>query len=266
MAKTKKELAFLRDLYINDDWTKRFTDLVDKHVELSDKENILYVNAGTGNHAFALREKVKDETVVFATCEDEDVLAIARDKAIAVKADIDFSMMRFEDDAFDAVLADASFVRAEKLAEFVEDAVRATRPGGKTAVMLVAAGSFGEIFSLLWEVLFNEDLGEHGAAAEKMISDLPTVSEVEQIAERGGLDNIQTHTANEVFEYENGAAFVSSPLVSDFLLPNWLETLNEKEKEQVAEKLVQLIDAEDGTLSFRFSVKATLLTGEKGKD
>jgi ubiquinone/menaquinone biosynthesis C-methylase UbiE len=266
MAKTKKELAFLRDLYINDDWTKRFTDLVDKHVELSDEENILYVNAGTGNHAFALREKVKDETVVFATCEDEDVLAIARDKAIAVKADIDFSMMRFEDDAFDAVLADASFVQPEKLAEFVEDAVRATRPGGKTAVMLVAAGSFGEIFSLLWEVLFNEDLGEHGAAAEKMISDLPTVSEVEQIAERGGLDNIQTHTANEVFEYENGAAFVSSPLVSDFLLPNWLETLNEKEKEQVAEKLVQLIDAEDGTLSFRFSVKATLLTGEKGKD
>ena len=162
MAKTQKELAFLRDLYIDDDWTKRFTDLVDKYVEFSNEENILYINAGTGNHAFALREKVKDETVVFATCEDEDVLAIARDKAIAVKADIDFSMMRFEDDAFDAVLADASFVRPEILSELVEDSVRVTRPGGKTAVMLVAAGSFGEIFSLLWEVLFDEDLGEHG--------------------------------------------------------------------------------------------------------
>ena len=266
MAKTQKELAFLRDLYIDDDWTKRFTDLVDKYVEFSNEENILYINAGTGNHAFALREKVKDETVVFATCEDEDVLAIARDKAIAVKADIDFSMMRFEDDAFDAVLADASFVRPEILSELVEDSVRVTRPGGKTAVMLVAAGSFGEIFSLLWEVLFDEDLGEHGAAAEKMITNLPTVSEVEQIAERAGLENIQTHSANEVFEYENGAAFVASPLVSDFLLPAWLETLNENEKEQVTEKLARLIDAEDGTLSFRFSVKATLVTGEKGKE
>ena len=266
MAKTQKELAFLRDLYIDDDWTKRFTDLVDKHVSFSDEDNILYVNAGTGNHALALREKVKDETVVFATCENEEVLTIARDKAIAVKADIDFSMTRFEDDAFDAVLADASFVRPERLSELVEDSVRVTRSGGKTVMMLVAAGSFGEIFSLLWEVLFNEDLGEHGAAAEKMITDLPTVSEVEQTAKRAGLENVQTHTANEVFEYENGASFVASPLVSDFLLPDWLETLDENEKEQVTEKLARLIDAEDGTLSFRFSVKATLLTGEKGTD
>jgi hypothetical protein len=28
-------------------------------------------------------------------------------------------------------------------------------------------------------------------------------------------------------------------------------------------KLAELIDAEDGNLSFRFSVKATLVTGEK---
>lgn len=263
MAKTQKELAFLRDLYITDDWTRRFTDLIDKHISFADEENILYVNAGTGNHAFALREKINSDTAIFATCEDADILAIARDKAAAVKADIDFSMIEFEDDAFDTVLADASFVRPGGLANFVENAVRVTRPGGKTAVMLVAAGSFGEIFSLLWEVLFNEDLGGHGAAAEKMITEIPTVSDIEGIAEEAGLENIETHTANEIFEYDNGAAFISSPLVADFLLPHWLKALNANEKEQVTEKLAQLIDDEDGTLSFRFSVKATLLTGEK---
>jgi ubiquinone/menaquinone biosynthesis C-methylase UbiE len=263
MVKTQKELAFLRDLYIHDEWTRRFTELLDKHVDLKGDENILYVNAGTGNHAFALREKVKSDTAIFATCEDEDMLAIARDKAAAVKADIDFSMIEFEDDAFDTVLADASFVRPAALADFVKNSVRVTRHGGKTAVMLVAAGSFGEIFSLLWEVLFNEDLGEHGAAAERMIAEIPTVSEVEAMAGQAGLENIETHTANEVFEYDNGAAFIGSPLVADFLLPVWLKTLSENEKEQVIEKLAQLIDDEDGTLSFRFSVKATLLTGEK---
>jgi ubiquinone/menaquinone biosynthesis C-methylase UbiE len=263
MAKTQKELAFLRDLYINSEWTRRFTDLIDKHVKFSDEENILYVNAGTGNHTLALRERLSDDTAIFATCEDEDILAIARDKALAVKADIDFSMLQFEDNAFDAVLADASFVRPQALEGFVENAVRVTRPGGTTAAMLVASGSFGEIFSLLWEVLFNEDLGEHGAAAEKMITELPTVSDLEEIAQSAGLANIETHTANEVFEYEDGAAFISSPLVADFLLPVWLKTLGENEKEQVTRKLAQLIDDEDGTLSFRFSVKATLLTGEK---
>jgi hypothetical protein len=75
--------------------------------------------------------------------------------------------------------------------------------------------------------------------------------------------NIKTETAKEVFEYENGAEFVSSPLIADFLLPAWLEMLDEKEKERVSEKLAQLIDAEDGNLSFRFTVKVTLLTGEK---
>ena len=263
MAKTQKELAFLRELDINENWTKRFTDLVDKHLKFSDEENLLYINAGTGNHAIALREKTGDETAIFATCEDEHALAIAHDKAIAVKADVDFSMIRFEDDAFDAVLTDASFLRADDLSDAIENSVRVARSGGKVAVMLVAAGSFGEIFSLLWEVLFNEDLGEHGAAAETVVLELPTVSRIEEIAESAGLVNLKTFSENEIFEYENGTEFINSPLVADFLLPAWLQSLNENEKELVSEKLAQLIDAEDGTLTFRFTVKAMLLTGEK---
>jgi SAM-dependent methyltransferase len=263
MAKTEKELAFLRDLYINDEWTSRFTDLVDKHLKFSDNENFLYVNAGTGNHCFAIREKIGKDAAVFATCENEEILHIARDKALAVKSDVDFSTIRFEDDSFDAVLTDASFVRPAELPELVKEAERVAKSGGRVAVVFPAAGSFGEIFSLLWEVLFNEDLGEHGAVTEQMIIDLPTVWRAEEIGEAAGLGNIETHTSKEVFEYENGEAFVASPLVADFLLPVWLESLDENEKERVTEKLAQLIDAEDGTLSFLFSVKVTLLIGEK---
>lgn len=264
MAKTEKELAFLRDLYINDDWTKRFTDLVDKHLKISkDDENFLYVNAGTGSHVFSLRDRMDRNTAVFATCENVEILNIARDKAIAVKSDVDFSTIRFEDDSFDTVLTDASFVRPTDLQQVIEDAQRITRPGGNVALFLPSAGSFGEVFSLLWEVLFNEDLGERSHAAEERISELPTVSQAEEIAADAGLVNIRSHTSREVFEYENGAEFVNAPLVADFLLPVWLESLEEGERERVTEKLAQLIDAEDGTLSFRFSVKATLLTAEK---
>ena len=106
-------------------------------------------------------------------------------------------------------------------------------------------------------------VGEHGHAVETMISELPTISRLEEMAESAGLVNVNTETASEVFEYENGSEFISSPLVADFLLPAWLDMLDDKEKERVHEELAQLIDAEDGTMSFRFSVKATLLTGEK---
>lgn len=263
MAKTQKELAFLRDLYIGADWTRRFTDLIDKNFDLSDSENVLYINAGTGEHAFSLRERLDEKVGIFATCEDEDILHIARDKAAVTKSDVDFSMIRFEDDAFDSVIADASFTRPADYEELVDEAVRVAKSGANVGILSVTAGSFGEIFSLLWEVLFNEDIGEHGQAVEEMISELPTASTIKDIARRAGLENVETHLANEVFEYDDGAAFVSSPLVSDFLLPVWLKTLDEEDRERATDKLSKLIDSEDGNMSFRFSVKATLLTGEK---
>jgi hypothetical protein len=173
-------------------------------------------------------------------------------------------MIRFEDDAFDTVLADASLTQPDAYEDLVDETVRMAKTGGNIGILSVTSGSFGEVFSLLWEVLFNEDLGEHGHVAEEMISELPTITQVKEVARRAGIENVQTHTANEVFEYENGEAFITSPLISDFLLPVWLRTLNEEDQQRVTNKLSELIDAEDGNMSFRFSVKATLLTGEKG--
>lgn len=263
MEKTQKELAFIRDL-VADDWTRRFTELVDKHLDLSDSDNLLYINTGTGGHALLLDEKFGSEADIFASCEDEYMLTIARDKAAAVSSNVDFSAMRFEDDAFDAVLADGSFVRPADIDEFVQDAVRVARTGGDVAIFLPSAGSFGEIFSLLWEVFYTDDLGENGHAVENLINELASISRIEAIGVAAGLVNVRTETATEIFEYDDGKAFVAAPLVEDFLLPNWLATLDEDERDRVTNDLAQLIDAEDGEMSFKFTVKATLLTGEKG--
>ena len=255
-------MAFLRDLTVESEWTQRFADLVDKHLNLTDAENMLYINAGTGGHALSIYERFGENTLMFASCEDDDILRIAQDKAIALKADIDFSTLKFDDDAFDAVLADGTFVQPRDVEDFVESVVRVARTDGDVAVFLPSAGSFGEVISLLWEVFFNENPGRQGIA-EKMITELPTVSRLEEVATRAGLVNVNSETSNEVFEYDNGADFVSAPLIADFLLPLWLDTLDEEERELVSEKLAQLIDAEDVEMPFRFSVKATLLTGEK---
>lgn len=264
MRKTEKELAFLRDFYIQNEWTKRFTDLVDKRMDLRDSENMLYINSGTGGHALAIHERFGHKTDIIAQCDNEEILAIARDKGAAVSSPVDFSTIRFENDAFDAVLADATFVPPSELRPFIENSVRVARTGGDIAVFLPSAGSFGEVFSMMWEAFFTEELTEHAAGVEKLVAELPTTSEIEKLAADAGMVNINTETAIEVFDFEDGAAFVNSPLVADFLMPVWLETMDEDEKERVNDRLAQVIDAEDGDLSFRFSVKATLLTGEKG--
>ncbi len=264
MAKTQKELAFLRDLYIQTEWTQRFTELADKHMDLSDSENMLYLNAGTGGHALAIGDKFGETTNVFALCENEDLLTISIDKGAAIKSDVDFSMLRFEDEAFDAALADATFVPPAEVEAFIDDTVRVARTGGDIAVYLPTAGSYGEVFSLMWEALFTEDLMEHASSVETLIAELPSIAVIEQMAKRSGMVNINTQMATELFEYENGGEFIESPLVADFLMPVWLDSLDEDEKERVTKRLAQLIDSEDGSLPFIFTVKATLLTGEKG--
>ena len=264
MAKTERELAFLRDLDINENYTKRFTDLIDKHVDLKKAGNILYVNAGTGDHCIAIREKVGEKPAMFATCENGELLKIARDKGAAMRAEIDFTEIEFDEDSFDAVVADASFTSPRAVGGLLEHAARHAKSGGQVAVVLPSAGSFGEVFSLVWEVLFNEDLGEHGAAAESLVTDIPSISLLEEMAAAAGLVEVKTELTKEELEYGNGPEFVASPLVADFLLPVWLEMLNEEERVRVTEKLAQLIDQEDAELSFRFTVKVVLLTGRKG--
>jgi trans-aconitate methyltransferase len=262
MSKTEKERAFLRDLYIETDWTERFTNLFDDNFKFSDEETILYANAGAGNHTLALREKLDDKIEILGISEDRELLNIARAKADAIKANADFSMV-YPTEKYNAVLADASLIRPTEIKEFFTKVVDLS--DNQVAFFLPTAGSFGEVFSLLWETLLNLDLLEKGAEVERLITEIPTVSKVEEMAKNLDLSKIETVTNKEFFEFDNGNAFINSPLAEDFLFPAWFEFLDEKEKERVKSKLAQTIDEDCQEMSFRFSVKATLIVGEKMK-
>lgn len=267
MSKTQKELAFLRDLSMTADWTERFTNLVDEHLKLPKKGKFLYVNTGTGNHALALRERLKDDVELFGISEDKYLQSISKAKALVVKADIDFQTSNnYPQNTFDAVLADAMLVRPKDLPRFVNETVDAAKPEGEVLFFLPTAGSFGEIFSYLWETFFSlEQIERGGAEVERLISEINTVWQVEEMVQKAGLKNVETQTNNEIFEYDTGAEFVASSLIQDYLLPVWLDFLTEKEKKQVSKKLVSVLDKDRDGLTFRFSVKATLVSGEKTK-
>lgn len=260
MKQTQKELAFLRDLYVAPDWTERFTNIFDDNFKFTKEKTILYVNPGTGNHAIELRRKLKDDKQLNAFADDADLNRIAQAKADIVNAKINFSD-KLPSEKFDAVLADASFVEPKDLPDFLKQAIDLSK--NQTAFFLPTAGSFGEIFSFLWETFFYLDWLDKNAEIERLIIEIPTVSKVEEMATQFGLTKLETVTKTEFFEFENGAAFVSSPLVAEFLLPVWLDFLSKKEKTQVRKRLAQIVDEDEKGLTFRFSVKATLVVGEK---
>lgn len=263
MKKTQKELAFLRDLYVATDWTERFTKIFDENYKFSKEKSILYVNAGTGNHAIELRRKLKGDARFEALVKDAELNKIAQAKADIVKAEIKFSGDEPRG-RFDCVLADASFVEPKNLPAFLEKIIALSDK--QVAFFLPTAGSFGDVFSFLWEALLNLDLLEKSVQVERLITDIPTVSVVEELAESFGLTEIETVRKDEFFDFKDGAEFIDSPLVADFLSPVWLAFLTAKEKERVRRELVQTIDDDDRTLTFRFTVKATLVGGVKVKN
>jgi len=269
--KSDKELAFLQDLYVATDWGERFAELVDEHVKLPKKGNMLYVASGTGGHALALIERAGSKVTLVCVDESEESLEIGRAKAVAVRADPEFrraqlEALRFEDDQFDLVVGDASLVAVERLPEMYAEMVRVAAPGGTVALTLVTASSFGEFFSVYWEALRNAGITEHEHDVESLITALPTISEVEAIATREGLDNVTSWMQVEEFDYESGEEFLNAPLISDFLLKGWMEFLPEDaDRPRITKEIEKIIDAERQDMDFSLSVKATLVMGRKAE-
>ena len=271
-SKSDKELAFLQDLYVATDWGERFAELIDKHVEIPKKGRMLYVASGTGSHALAMHERGGDKLTLICVDENEECLELGRVKAMAVRADPEFRQsqletLNFEDDQFDLVVGDASLVATERLPEMLSEMVRVTAPGGKVALSLVTYSSFGEFFSVYWEALRNLSIEEHEHDVESLITELPTIAAVETMAAREGLDNVTSWMQIEEFNYESGEEFLNAPLITDFLLTRWLESLPEAEAQaRVAGEVARIIDQERQDMNFSLTVKATLIVGRKASE
>src|SRR5580765_7712790 len=217
--KTKKELAFLHDLYIATDWGERFANLVDEHVKLPREGHALYLEAGTGSHALALRERGGAKLTIVCSENNEECLDLARAKALALHERAEFKReepqaLSFADEQFDLVLVNNSFTAPASVGTILNEAVRVAKPGATVAWWLPTASSFGEFFSIYWEALFNAGASDHEAAVEHLIADLPTISDVEKWSEDAGLDDVTSWTVREEFDYASGSEFVNSPLIN----------------------------------------------------
>jgi ubiquinone/menaquinone biosynthesis C-methylase UbiE len=266
--KTNKELAFLHELFIATDWGERFAELVDDHVQLPKEGRALYVASGTGAHAIALQERSARDLKFRCVDESEEYLELARAKATVLKDAAEFHQgtidsLTFPDNHFDLVIGDGSLIHTERIPGMLAEMVRVAAPGALVALTLPTFSSFGEFFSLYWEALHNSAFTSHEADVESLITILPSVSAVEEMAEEAGLDEVSSWTRIEEFDYDSGERFLTSPLISDFLMKRWLETLPDDSRDKVAKEIERLINEDRHEAEFALSVKATLVIGKK---
>lgn len=266
--KSAKELAFLQDLFIAPDWGERFAELIDEHVKLPHKGEALYVAGGTGGHAVALHERAGEKLHLICIDENPECTELARAKAAATNAQIVFETTQLDnldltDNRFDLVIGNASLVARQRVRKMLSEIVRVTAPGGTIAMTLPTASSFGEFFSIYWEALHNTGLIDHESNVEQLITELPTVSDIEQLAEDEGLRDVESFTRIEEFDFESGEQFLSSPLVAEFLMDGWLALVPEDQRVALFSEISRLINEERHEAEFTLSVKATLVVGQK---
>jgi ubiquinone/menaquinone biosynthesis C-methylase UbiE len=270
--KSDKELAFLHDLYVATDWGERFAELVDEHVKLPREGRALYVASGTGGHALALAGRAGRDVELVCVDESEGRLELARAKAAAVKgARVEFrhaqlEALAFEDEQFDLVVGDASLVAPERLPEMLSEMVRVAAPGATVALNVATASSFGEFFSVYWEALAGAGYDEQAAGVGSLIEELPTVSDVEELARGEALEGVESWTRIEEFDFASGGEFLAAPLVQDFLLGRWLDSLPDEEASaSVLREVERIIDEDRHEGEFALSIKATIVVGRKAE-
>jgi ubiquinone/menaquinone biosynthesis C-methylase UbiE len=268
MVKTNKELAFLHELFVATNWGERFAELIDEHVKLPKKGQALYLGSGTGGHAIALQEGAGADLRLLCIDENEDYLELARAKAVVVKDGTEFRVGKFDrldlpDNKFDLVLGDASLVPIKRVSKLLGEMVRVAAPGAVAALALPTFSSFGEFFSIYWEAMHNLDLLDHQSEVERLISTLPSTAVVEEMGEQAGLEEVSSWTRIEEFDYESEEKFLNDPLIADFLMPIWLESLSAENQNRVVKELGRLISEERHEAEFALSLKATLMIGKK---
>src|SRR6185295_4081306 len=127
--KTKKELAFLHDLFVATDWGERFAELIDNHVALPKKGQALYLASGTGSHAIALQERANAALKFLCVDENEESLELARAKVNALQEGTEFREARLDgldldDNSFSLVVGEGSLIHSERIPEVLSEMVR----------------------------------------------------------------------------------------------------------------------------------------------
>lgn len=207
---------------------------------------------------------------VVATDASSERLALARAKA-AIKRVSNLTFLEkaptalgLDDDAYALVIGDATLGEQNSLGEMLAEMARVCQPGGTVGLKLLTHGSFDEVFSVLWEALCDCHLLDYAAPVERLASDLPTISDVEQLFACVGLENAHCFVERREFVFEQAEDFFESPLVEDYFFDSWFGFLpGESLRERVFRRVLAIINRERRSSYFDVSIKATLAIGRK---
>lgn len=265
-----KEQAYLYDLYLTPNWRELFDRMIDEELKLPREGRFLDLECGSGGFAIDLARRHREKVEVYAVDSDPELITIATEKARIARASNlhlatgTLATLGFEAESFDLIIADQSLNPWKQPTFTVGKLADLARPGATVVVKLISSGSFGELFSIYWEALFELGLTDSSPGLERLVEELPQVDAAESLATTAGLRHVHSSIRRELIGHASGAEFFDSPLIRLVFLDHWLGILpNEQSRQLVREEMIRIIDRERGGADFEVTVKATLIVGKK---
>ncbi|MBI4749879.1 MAG: class I SAM-dependent methyltransferase [Acidobacteria bacterium] len=263
--------AYLYDLYVAPLWRERFDQLFIEQVGLPTEGQMLLLECGTGGLALEVAAALKDTGTVVASDQDQDILELARAKALATKLEnVRFVssgeiQTEFTPHTYDLTLGDTSLLPPNQIQPMLNNLYRPLATDGTAILYAITRGSFDEFFSIYWEALFECGLAEQlQPQLEQVLNLYPTLEDIEGWATSAGWKNVQVVLENEEFTFDTGEEFLSSPLISNYQLENWLAIVpTAAEITQVKQAIAAIIDRDRGEYPFDITIKAALVTGKR---
>lgn len=268
LVQDASEEAFLYDLSVAPHWREAFNQILDDELELPEQGSVLDVGCGTGDYAIGVALSMGAKGDVVGLDSNEARLTLARGKArLKNLENVTFSpgsvmATSVAPESFDLVIADLSWQPVEELPQAIRNVRAAARPGSTIAILCATRGSFDEFHSIYWEALHRESLLEHSPIVESLIEARPTTADLESMARHARLHKLRVVTRKHRLDFADGASFLSSPLIANYFLPDWLGLIKQTdERDRILNTLPKVIDdARDGA-DFDVSIKATVLIG-----
>jgi len=265
-----KEQAYLYDLYLTPNWRELFDRMIDEELKLPREGRFLDLECGSGGFAIDLARRRGEKVEVYAVDSDPELIVIATEKARIARATRlhlasgTLETLGFEAESFDLIIADQSLTPWKPPTFTLESLTELARPGATIVVKLISSGSFGELFSIYWEALFELGLTDCSPGLERLIEEWPQLDEAEALALKAGLRHVHSSMRRELLGYASGAEFFDAPLVRMVFLDHWLGILpTEESRRLVRDEMISIIDRERQGADFEVTVKATLIVGRK---
>jgi SAM-dependent methyltransferase len=263
-------LAAAYDTDVYEQWIRPFEQALYRDLEVPEKGMVLEVGCATGHGTQQLLRALDGRLRLVAQEDRSFLLDLARARLTDhVGSKLFFNSdhlpkLRYDASVFSLVVANLSWWERPDRPELLAEMIRVLDRGGRVAVTVPVAGTFGEILDLVREVSVKLDLAPAVdpllARADAVFA--PPDDWVNQF-EEAGLTAVQFRTEEATLAFGSSRALFSSTVSQARWAPIWKEIFG-AEWDRILWHVRQMIDAYWADAPFPLTLRVGVVSARKG--